>query len=144
MPADEADRPVVLDYATPATPARVFFFLSRMLLWRSIAIWSLVALIAGPFLFGYLAAVAMISSIVVRAAVLTWAVAVTAFVIATVLTFYYMTRAAAREAGPGYGVRQLLLALISLPLFFWGLLLVPLLLESDIIERHRPTDEPPA
>ncbi len=82
--------------------------------------------------------------LVARSALLVHALALTGFVIGTLVTLCYMTCTASREVSAGYAVRQVLLALILMPVCFWGLLVVPLMVESDIIKWRLPNWRLPA
>jgi len=51
-----------------------------------------------------------------------------------------MTRTAAREIGPAYATRHLLLALLLLPFLFLGPLLIPHLVQADAKRLRLPDD----
>ena len=69
-----------------------------------------------------------------------------ALVVATTLTLISMTRTAAHEISPAYAVRHLILALLLLPIFFLGPLLVPKLVQADArrLRLSEEDDNPPS
>jgi len=105
----------VLNYHTPER-SRERPLLETMRLWRSIGIWSLVGVLFG-------AVVPIIG-----------AVALVSLLVASVMTFVYMTRLAALEVSAGYAIRHLLLGLLLLPIFGIGLMIVPVIVESDLVK----------
>jgi len=105
----------VLDYQTPEA-SREIPQLRLMHLWRTIGIWSLLWLLLGA-VFPMVGAIALVSMLV-----------------AIVMTLIYMTRLATREVSTGYAIRHLLLALLLMPIFALGLIVVPLMVESDLVK----------
>jgi len=61
-------------------------------------------------------------------------------IVAAVLTLKYLWLAAYIEAGAGYAARHFALAIILLPWGFFGIFLVPILLESDMLKWHAEED----
>lgn len=61
-------------------------------------------------------------------------------IVAAILTLKYLWLAAYIEAGAGYAARHLALAIILLPWGFFGIFLVPILLESDMLKWHAEED----
>jgi hypothetical protein len=98
-----------------------------MRLWRSIAVWCLVAFIGGSLVSPRVGAMGLVG-----------------LTVASVMTLGYMTRAAAREVGTGYAVRHLVLGIVLMPLFFLGVLAVPLMVQSDLIKWRDAADRPRA
>lgn len=60
--------------------------------------------------------------------------------VSAVLTLKHLWLAGYVEAGIGYATRHLVLAIILLPWGFFGILLVPILMESDMLKWHWEED----
>lgn len=85
--------------------------------------WSLVVFIGGSLLFPLAGAAGLVG-----------------LAVASVMTLVYMTRAAACEVGAGYALRHLLLAIALMPVLFLGVLVVPLMVQSDMIKWRDAAD----
>jgi len=115
--------PVILDYERPVVePLDGRAYLKRMRFWRSVTGGCLLL-----SLFGFLNVLLAIAPLV-------------GAIVAAVLTLKYLWLAAYIEAGPGYATRHLVLAIILLPWAFFGIFLVPILLESDMFKWHAEED----
>lgn len=125
MPVGDANHPV-LDHASPTKTGEIPF-LPAMQLWRSVAVWSLVAFVGGSLLFPPAGAAGLM-----------------VLLVASIITLVYMTRAAAREVSAGYALRHLVLAIALMPVFFLGVLIVPLMVQSDMIKWRDMSDRPRA
>ncbi len=82
-------------------------YLDRMIKWHRATLWC--------FLIGMLVPIVFI-----------------AVPLYTIVTWYFMYRAAAAEVDSGYALRHLLLAVLLTPFLLIGVLLVPLMVESDL------------
>ena len=90
--------------------------MATMLAWRRFASWCLWLLIPGLLLF--------------------WPLGLALFAglcVCSIGALMYMYRAGASEVGRGYALRQLLLAVILLPVAFLGVFLVTRLVEADLV-----------
>jgi hypothetical protein len=116
--------PQVLSYEVPGA-AREIPGLDRMLFWRMLASWGIGAIIAGLFFTSWVVLIGGVA----------W------FLIASAWCFIYMTSAAAAEVGTLYAARQLLLAIVLLPMLFTGVLVVPLLVQADLLNWRARDDE---
>lgn len=114
---------VILDYERPVVePVDGRAYLKRMRFWRSVTGGCLLL-----SLFGFLNVLLAIAPVV-------------GAIVAAVLTLKYLWLAAYIEAGAGYATRHLVLAIILLPWGFFGIFLVPILLESDMLKWHAEED----
>ena len=122
----------VLEYESPEERDRIPF-IGPMRMWRSITGWALAFALFVPSLF---------TSMELKAFVPLALAALALLVVASTLTLYYVTRAAAAEVSVGYAVRHLCLAVALYPVFLLGIFLVPRLVESDMI-KWRLAERPP-
>ena len=114
---EHEDRPI-LDYATAPEKGNADV-LASMRSWQLIA-----ALTVG------------ISVVLIPISPVAAAIALLAAGAFGVITLLYMTRAAARSFGRVYALSHLFLALLLMPVFLVGFLLIPSLVQSDI-DRQR-------
>ena len=113
----------ILEYQGPAVEAvDVHRHFKRMRFWRSVTGGCLALSLFG-FVNILLAVVPLVGAVV-----------------SAVLTLKYLWLAGYVEAGAGYATRHLALAIILLPLGFFGIFLVPILLESDMLKWHAEED----
>jgi len=120
---DVQQPPAILEYQGPAVePVDVHHHFKRMRFWRAVTGGCLI-LSAFGFVNILLAVIPLAGAVV-----------------SAMLTLKYLWLTGYVEAGAGYATRHLLLAIILLPWGFFGIFLVPILLESDMLKWHAVED----
>jgi hypothetical protein len=111
---EQQDQKIVVDYAQVDVDEGLPFA-KPMRRWRSACAWFFWATVS---LMGFFPILALLLAV--------------AALVCGVLTIVYMERMALAEAGPAYAIRQILLAILLSFFAFFGVWLMPPLVESDL------------
>jgi len=122
------DPPPIIDYESPP-PDQKTAFLPVMMRWRSACGWCFllgVCSIVGGFYLDESTDLKIAQPLICVAGML----------VCSIFTLIYMGKAAA-EVSTGYAARQVVLAILLIPIFLLGIFAMPMMVQSDLLKWRR-------